>query len=85
MITTGGGFSTFYKQPSWQTEAVDGYFNSLSSNEIPVDGFNRLGRGYPDISFVGIKYQVVIANIIFNLYGTSCSAPVAAALGKSGS
>jgi hypothetical protein len=40
------------------------------------------GRGYPDLAFIGVDYQVVISDYLFTEYGTSCTAPVLAALGK---
>jgi tripeptidyl-peptidase-1 len=80
VITTGGGFSTFYATPDWQQAAVDGYFNGLSPDERPTSGYNRNGRGYPDISFIGTNYQVVLDGHTRNTYGTSASAPVFAAM-----
>ena len=29
VITTGGGFSTYFATPSWQAKAVSGYFNQF--------------------------------------------------------
>jgi tripeptidyl-peptidase-1 len=29
IITSGGGFSTYYSQPSYQTDVVTGYFNTV--------------------------------------------------------
>eukprot|EP01034_Spumella_vulgaris_P029131 gene29131-36124_t len=55
VITTGGGFSTYYPQPSWQTQAVANYFGNLTSQ--PVKGFNVKGRAYPDVSLIGVDYQ----------------------------
>ncbi len=81
VITTGGGFSTYYPQPSWQTNAVNAYFAGLPSSDTPAAGYNRLGRGIPDISLLGVEYEVVISNSLFLVFGTSCSAPVMAALG----
>lgn len=79
IITTGGGFSTYYPTPSWQTKTVNSYFSSLSK-PLPASGYNPKGRGYPDVSFIAVQYQVYINSKIYNLYGTSASAPVMAAL-----
>ena len=73
VITSGGGFSTYYHQPSWQTKAVETYFKSTST---PSPGFNPNGRAIPDIALLGVKYQVVVANYISFMYGTSATAPV---------
>jgi len=80
IITTGGGFSTFYATPTWQQDAVDAYFNSLPAGDVPTSGYNRNGRGYPDISLIGVNYQTVIQGQMANLFGTSASAPVFAAM-----
>jgi tripeptidyl-peptidase-1 len=82
IITTGGGFSTFYPTPTWQQDAVNTYFDNLPSASTPSSGYNINGRGYPDISFVAVRYQVMIGGSIFNIYGTSASSPVMAAFGK---
>lgn len=81
VITSGGGFSTYYPAPSWQTSTMSYYFNNLAASGTPVpkSGYNPNGRGYPDISLIGVNYQVIINSIKVGLYGTSCSAPVMAA------
>jgi tripeptidyl-peptidase-1 len=78
VITTGGGFSTYYEMPSWQKDAVDYYFKSVSTQ--PASGYNPNGRAYPDIAYCGVDYQVVIGGLIFSIYGTSASAPVFAGM-----
>ena len=80
VITTGGGFSTFYATPTWQTDAVDAYFAGLTSGQTPTSGYNRNGRGYPDISYTGVNYQVIIQTAVAGLYGTSASAPLFGAM-----
>ena len=60
-ITSGGGFSNLYEQPSWQADAVNGYFDAATSAGVaPVSGYNISGRGYPDISLMGHAYEVII-------------------------
>ena len=80
VITTGGGFSTYYPTPDWQKSAVDAYFAGLTSGQTPTSGYNRNGRGYPDISFTGVNYQVVVQTEVLGLYGTSASAPLFGAM-----
>jgi hypothetical protein len=75
VITTGGGFSTYYPTPDWQTKAVHAYFNATDATPASP-GFNPNGRAIPDIALVGVKYQVVVANYMSSLYGTSATAPV---------
>ena len=57
IITSGGGFSTLIPKPSWQNDAVKGYFNALKIP--PVEGYGG-GRAVPDISLLGHDYSVII-------------------------
>jgi tripeptidyl-peptidase-1 len=58
VITSGGGFSTKYAAPSWQTAAIATYLKTASP--APVSGYSKTGRGYPDLALAGFNYQVVI-------------------------
>eukprot|EP01031_Cornospumella_fuschlensis_P023564 gene23564-28574_t len=78
VITTGGGFSTHYAMPSYQTDHVNGYFSQLSV--LPTQGYNRQGRAYPDLAYIGVRYLVDIAQDLQVIYGTSASSPVMAAM-----
>ncbi len=60
VITTGGGFSTIFAAPSYQSSAISGYFSGLSSSQQPAAGYVATGRGYPDVSMAGYNYEVVI-------------------------
>jgi len=42
--------------------------------------FNKNGRAIPDMSMMGVYYQVVVGGSLVSLFGTSCSAPVTAAV-----
>jgi tripeptidyl-peptidase-1 len=77
VITSGGGFSTYWPQPSWQVDQINEYFSGLT--EDPSKGYNSAGRGYPDVSFSGVWYPVVIGGSLYSAFGTSASAPVFAA------
>lgn len=79
LITTGGGFSSYYSQPAYQAAAVSAYFDSPEGQSAQA-GYNTEGRGYPDISFIGVYYPVIIGGTWHHLYGTSASAPLAAAM-----
>jgi tripeptidyl-peptidase-1 len=59
VITTGGGFSTYYPTPSWQTKATASYFSGLK-NPKPLPGYNKNGRGYPDVSFIAVQVSTLI-------------------------
>lgn len=79
VITSGGGFSTKVAQPSWQTKAVNYYFSTATGSNAPASGYNAAGRGYPDISLIGVNYQIYLNGYPAIVYGTSCSSPVFAA------
>lgn len=80
VITTGGGFSTYNPTPPWQKAAVNAYFAGLPSDQVPTSGYNPNGRAYPDVSMIGVWYQVFIQGELESLFGTSASSPVFAAL-----
>ncbi len=79
-MSSGGGFSTYFAQPSWQQRSVDNYFAHLFLNQTPVAGYNRYGRGIPDVSLIGTNYEFITAGTKMYLFGTACSAPVFAGL-----
>ena len=78
VATSGGGFSNYYHQPSWQSAAVSGYFSSLAT--APYPGYNRSGRGYPDLSASAYRYQMKVGGLNKHVYGTSLSTPVVAGM-----
>lgn len=80
LITTGGGFSTYYAQPEYQKSAVSSYLSTASSNT--VSGYNPRGRAYPDVAFLGTSYVVYVDGNVNIFDGTSCSSPVASSLGQ---
>lgn len=81
-ITSGGGFSTYFASPSWQSAAVSRYFSAVNSSSAtnPKAGYNPQGRGFPDVALLGVNYQVYYAGQAAGVYGTSASAPVFAAI-----
>jgi tripeptidyl-peptidase-1 len=78
IITSGGGFSSYYAAPSYQTKTMQLYFQRTASTP-PASGYNANGRGYPDISLIGVNYKVIIGGLLYTVYGTSCSSPAIAA------
>eukprot|EP01036_Dinobryon_divergens_P030826 gene30826-40129_t len=91
LITSGGGFSNVYSQPSWQAPAVKDYLNLVTgtskqpstsykpSRGINVGSFNAIGRAYPDVALLAENYKVVVNGRIEHLDGTSASVVVMAA------
>lgn len=50
-VASSGGFSNYFKQPSYQTAAVEGYLsNELNDPAYYEQYFNKTGRGFPDVS-----------------------------------
>ena len=80
-ITSGGGFSMHTPRPWYQDTLVSSYLSSTAIKNTR-SGYNTNGRGYPDLSFIGVNYPVVLLQNIALVSGTSASAPVAAALSK---
>jgi tripeptidyl-peptidase I len=79
IITSGGGFSQYYAQPSYQKAAVAGYFAAVKgTTKEPYAGFDASKRAYPDVSLAAAKYRTIIGRKVYGLYGTSAAAPVVA-------
>ena len=79
LITSGGGFSTYYSTPSYQTSAVAAYFSAAASaGQSPVAGYKRTGRGFPDLSLAGYGYLTLVGGQIYYMAGTSASSPAIA-------
>jgi tripeptidyl-peptidase-1 len=53
VITTGGGFSTVFPQPSYQAAAVAAYLANPSVKLPPTNLFASTGRAYPDVGVMG--------------------------------
>ncbi|KAJ5729534.1 uncharacterized protein N7483_004042 [Penicillium malachiteum] len=89
---SGGGFSNIYERPSWQSQAVTDYFakakltypyyESVNNNSFGANGgiYNRIGRGYPDVSAVGDNIVIYNKGLPISIGGTSASAPVFASI-----
>ncbi|PYH49782.1 S53 family peptidase [Aspergillus saccharolyticus JOP 1030-1] len=75
---SSGGFSDYWDQPSYQSEAVDNYLSSLGSTFAGL--FNSSGRAFPDVATQGTNYAVYDKGVLAQFDGTSCSAPTFAGL-----
>jgi tripeptidyl-peptidase-1 len=80
VITTGGGFSTYFPAPSWQQDAVEGYFTSLHPEHTPRPGYNPLGRGFPDVALLGAHYRVVVQGQARRVSSSAAAAATFAAM-----
>ena len=93
-LTSGGGFSNYFPAPQYQRPAVAEYFynnpspfptyaynGSLSSIGANGGRFNRLGRGFPDVSAMGNNLSTVNDGCLTGLNGgTSASTPIFASV-----
>ena len=71
---SGGGFSNYFAQPSYQASAVSAW---IKGNHSPgLKGFyNASGRAFPDVSAQGNNFHVYIAGSDSLVGGTSASTP----------
>lgn len=66
-----------YDMPDWQQSAVETYFQTVQdTDKAPFKGFNRQGRGYPDISLLAHNYVITLGGNFTAVSGTSASSPV---------
>ena len=78
--TTGGGFSSTFKQPAYQKAAVNDYL-AKDVPFPPAGTFNSSGRAYPDVSAIGHNVMNVVGPIdAFPEDGTSASTPIFAGI-----
>lgn len=83
---SGGGFSDHFLQPSYQSAAVDAYFQRARTSGLlpPSSYFNSQGRGFPDISAIAGQtnpYCVALGDGIFvGTAGTSGATSVVASM-----
>ncbi|KAJ7056979.1 subtilisin-like protein [Mycena amicta] len=75
---TGGMFSNIFPQPSYQSDAVAKFLQTLPA-DFPGH-FNHTGRGYPDVSLQGWNFLVGVDDSIIEVGGTSASSPTVAAM-----
>eukprot|EP01118_Nematostelium_gracile_P006980 TRINITY_DN2260_c0_g2_i1.p1 TRINITY_DN2260_c0_g2~~TRINITY_DN2260_c0_g2_i1.p1 ORF type:complete len:703 (-),score=211.10 TRINITY_DN2260_c0_g2_i1:86-2194(-) len=86
-ITTGGGFSSFQAQPSYQSDAVAAWVSNANAPKPPSWSYNTQMRGYPDVAFCGHAYAIFVSNgtdecpcNLAGVDGTSASSPAFAGL-----
>ena len=80
-ITSGGGFSAVFDQPSYQSTAVSSYLAQVSGTaREPQSGYAATGRAYPDVAMAGHSYVIVDGGQAIVEDGTSCAAPVVAGM-----
>ncbi|KAK7000287.1 family S53 protease-like protein [Favolaschia claudopus] len=72
---TGGGFSSFFPTPPYQTSAVSNFLKTIPPS-FPGNGkFNATNRAYPDLSLQGMNFNINFRGKIGQVLGTSASTP----------
>jgi tripeptidyl-peptidase-1 len=77
---SGGGFSQYFPQPSYQSSAVSAYLSS--GVKMPEScAFNASNRATPDVSALGdVHFQVINGGRRISVGGTSASSPTFSAV-----
>lgn len=71
---SSGGFSNYWPRPSYQEEAVAGYFK-VATNLPPAKDYNQTGAGFPDVAAGALNFAVVQGGFTQSVAGTSCASP----------
>jgi len=83
LITSGGGFSSYYNAPDFQKPFINTYFSSVdgtSKEPSYSSGYNPSKRGYPDVALMAHNYMIVFDGELVPVDGTSASSPVFAGM-----
>jgi len=75
---SGGGFSNYFARPTYQSNAVNAYLNTLPHGTYS-GLYNPNGRAYPDVSAQSENFLIFFQGIPSLIGGTSASAPTFAA------
>jgi len=73
---TGGGFSVFEPQPSYQTSVVNEYLNDSQIPKPPPSSFNPMNRGFPDVAANGNNILIHNNGNWQIVGGTSAATPI---------
>eukprot|EP00936_MAST-01D_sp_MAST-1D-sp1_P002321 g2321.t1 len=74
---SSGGFSDHFSMPAIQRDAVAAF---LQQSKVPAAKFNASGRAFPDVSALGVNFQVVYQGRTISVGGTSAATPTFAAV-----
>ncbi|KAA1475900.1 family S53 protease [Dentipellis sp. KUC8613] len=75
---SGGGFSSWFPRPSYQSTAVPAFLSSLGSTY--QGKYNASGRGFPDLAAAGENIAIVYQGQAMSTGGTSASSPIVASI-----
>jgi len=71
---TSGGFSNVYPAQPYQQDAIAKYKATAKGLPAPSH-YNGTGRGFPDVSTVGVQFWIFVQGLDEPVDGTSCAAP----------
>ncbi|RAL66549.1 hypothetical protein DID88_006239 [Monilinia fructigena] len=71
----GGGFSSVFGQPSYQSSAVNSWLTTDTTHSSVTKYFNASGRAYPDVSAQATNFVIVASDSAELVDGTSCATP----------
>ncbi|KAF8267952.1 subtilisin-like protein [Lactarius quietus] len=78
MELSGGGFSNYFKRPTFQDRAVSSFISNLGNQYQGL--YNATGRGIPDIAVQSDDFELYFKDEKVVAGGTSSSTPVAAGI-----
>jgi tripeptidyl-peptidase-1 len=77
---SGGGFSNYWPAPDYQESTLQSYFNNTpppyGNTFYGTPYYNASGRGYPDVSALGLNILLYVEGQPAFVSGTSASAPI---------
>jgi tripeptidyl-peptidase-1 len=90
-FSSSGGFSNYFPRPTYQDGHVETYFHRAHLtypyySELNVDTntttgiYNRIGRGYPDVSANGAHFPSYLNGTLYHFYGSSLASPLFASV-----
>ncbi|QSZ32744.1 hypothetical protein DSL72_002323 [Monilinia vaccinii-corymbosi] len=71
----GGGFSSVFGQPSYQSSAVNSWLTTDTTHSSVSKYFNASGRAYPDVAAQATNFVIVASGSAELVDGTSCATP----------
>jgi len=79
---SSGGFSDDYPVQDWQSGEVAAFFTAATAAGTlpPANQYNKSGRGFPDISAIGVNLPIVVGGKVESGSGTSFSSPIVAGI-----
>ncbi|KZP14825.1 family S53 protease [Athelia psychrophila] len=75
---SGGGFSTIFTAPSYQSAVTAAYVKSIGTTYSGK--YTGTGRGFPDISAIAENVEIYNGGTAELVAGTSCATPISASI-----